>query len=114
MWILLGVTACIMQIVFLLNFHSTPTSLFPSRQREQSILMAIDAYEVDTGHYPPSLEALLVKDAETNWHGPYIQSTNTFLDVWGHRFRYKARGDTYVITSAGPDGKFDTADDISN
>ncbi len=34
-------------------------------------------------------------------------------DAWGRLLRYRAGGDgTYVIASAGPDGRFDTGDDI--
>ena len=113
-WVVLLVVACIMPLVFSLHARCTPARISPGRERVQGLGTAIDTYEVDTGHYPPSLDALLVKGAEPGWHGPYVRSTNTFLDAWGHRFRYKVKGDAYVIRSAGPDGVFDTQDDISN
>ena len=78
------------------------------------LLVGIDTYEVDTGHLPPSLDALLIKGSEINWHGPYVKSKNTFLDPWGNRFRYRIKGDYYELRSAGADGVFFTKDDISN
>ena len=33
-------------------------------------------------------------------------------DGWGNPLRYELNGDAYVIRSAGPDGEFDTPDDI--
>lgn len=36
-----------------------------------------------------------------------------FEDGWGNPLIYELDGDHYVIRSAGPDGKFGTADDIS-
>ena len=35
-----------------------------------------------------------------------------FEDAWGNTLIYELDGDHYVIRSAGPDGKFGTADDI--
>jgi hypothetical protein len=34
-----------------------------------------------------------------------------FLDAWGRDFRYRIEGDTFIVTSAGEDGTFGTADD---
>ena len=36
-----------------------------------------------------------------------------YPDGWGHTLRYRARGLSYEITSAGPDGIFDTQDDMN-
>jgi len=118
-WMLvLLVVACIMTLVFSLHTRCTSARISPGREREQSVLIAIDNYEVDTGHFPPSLDALLVKGAEPGCYGPYVRSTNAFLDAWGHAFRYRhvvwGKDDFFELRSAGPDGVFDTQDDISN
>lgn len=33
-------------------------------------------------------------------------------DAWGNRFRVRCDGDALLVTSAGPDGKENTADDL--
>ena len=35
-------------------------------------------------------------------------------DPWGNAFRYKVESETLDVRSAGPDGEFDTADDVSD
>jgi len=35
-----------------------------------------------------------------------------FEDAWGNALRYEPSGDDFTIRSAGPDGVFDTSDDI--
>lgn len=43
-----------------------------------------------------------------------FQSGQKTADMWGHEFRYAPAADrTFEIRSAGPDGKFDTPDDLS-
>jgi hypothetical protein len=50
-----------------------------------------------------------------NWHGPYIKST---YDPWVSPIRYIIPGkkypQSYDLISAGPDGIFNTSDDITN
>ena len=44
--------------------------------------------------------------------GNYI-SSDSVKDSWGNNYRFEGGGDTRpVITGAGPDGQFDTEDDI--
>jgi general secretion pathway protein G len=70
------------------------------RSSIQSICTAVDMYEVDTGRFPPSLNALVQNDGSANWNGPYIRSALT--DPWGHDFQYTQTGDGYKISSQGP------------
>jgi general secretion pathway protein G len=82
------------------------------------IKTALDAFHVDTGHYPKGtnglLELLQQPSGATNWHGPYLD--NLPVDGWGNKFFYDCPGkhDTngYDLFSAGPDGKPGTDDDI--
>ncbi len=80
------------------------------------ISLALDLYESDTGHYPDSLEKL-VEDAAPNWDGPYIKS-GIPKDPWGGSYIYKYPGVKnkrgYDLSTAGPDGKTGTEDDIAN
>ncbi len=67
----------------------------------EGLAKALDAYRLDTGHYPPSepgLAALLTRPGdEPKWNGPYLQKTVP-ADPWGR---------AYVYRSPGQDGDFD-------
>ena len=82
---------------------------------------ALDAFEVDIGYYPKGrngLQDLVVtpRDAQ-NWKGPYLKS-DVPVDPWGNAYFYECPGrhnaSGYDISSAGPDGKENTEDDINN
>jgi general secretion pathway protein G len=82
--------------------------------------MALDMFKSDNGYYPAGtngLNDLVVKPAgaTTNWH-QYLGQIP--LDFWSHPYLYTYPGkhgtNAYDLSSAGPDGKFGTADDISN
>jgi len=83
---------------------------------------ALDACEVDIGHFPRGRNGLLdliqpPRDA-VNWHGPYLQSDVIPKDPWGNDFIYECPGrhnpSFYDLSSAGPDGRMGTEDDICN
>jgi hypothetical protein len=93
------------------------------------------SFEAETGRYPTSLDELRCSGTNSG-SGLFDHSwTNHFTDEWGHRIRYRAfdRHDvkvvrfkdgytvsqggtdtwhTFELRSAGPDGIFDTIDDI--
>jgi general secretion pathway protein G len=80
---------------------------------------ALDMFEVDSGHYPrgkSGLNDLVVqpRDAQ-NWH-QYMESIPP--DPWGQPYVYecpgKHRPGSYDISSAGPDMRLGTDDDITN
>jgi general secretion pathway protein G len=91
---------------------------------------AIEAYNVNIGHYPNEqeggLEALRTKpsfDTEAtgqNWRGPYLKEEPT--DSWGNKYNYQlsqpgtpeADQTPYRLWSNGPDGMDGTEDDIRN
>lgn len=69
---------------------------------------ALDAYRIDTGHYPSSeqgLEALVVHPAgDAKWNGPYLQKSIP-LDPWGRRYVYRIPdGAEFDLMSYGRDG----------
>lgn len=74
-----------------------------------SIETALDRYEVEHGRYP-SLDFDLDKLAAATNGGPYL--TGPARDAWGHSFRYTLLNGKPKIYSAGPDGVFETKDDI--
>ena len=81
---------------------------------------ALNAYEVDMGSYPKSLEDLIVRpqNAGQNWHGPYLDSDTIPKDPWGNDYIYTCPGKhnptSFDIMSMGADGQAGTADDICN
>jgi general secretion pathway protein G len=83
---------------------------------------ALNAYQMDMGHYPSSQNGLLgliqqPTDA-VNWHGPYLGSGTVPKDPWGNDYWYECPGQhnsaSYDLASAGPDGRLATEDDICN
>ncbi len=73
---------------------------------------ALQAYATHVGELPDSLQALRERpEGAKQWAGPYF--SQDLEDVWGAPYRYQRDGDRYTLTSAGPDGKFGTGDDIS-
>jgi general secretion pathway protein G len=86
------------------------------------IKTALEAFKVDTGHYPKGTNGLLElvqqPSGTTNWHGPYFDPPEWPVDPWGHKYIYENPGkhntNLYDLFSAGPDGKAGTDDDIGN
>lgn len=82
-----------------------------------SIKTALDAYEVDNGGYPRSLQDLVQQPNNArNWHGPYLE--NLPVDPWGNPYVYAFPGrhnpNGFDLSSIGPDGKAGTDDDVGN
>ena len=81
------------------------------------IKSALDAFEVDNGFYPKSLQDLIQQPTTAkNWHGPYLDKLP--VDPWGNPYVYYYPGKHnrigYDLLSFGPDGKEGTDDDIGN
>jgi general secretion pathway protein G len=80
---------------------------------------AIDQFKEGTGRYPNSLQDLFQQPADVHkWIGPYVEPPQLPIDPWGDPYLYQFPGrhntNSYDLWSAGPDGKSDTEDDISN
>jgi general secretion pathway protein G len=83
----------------------------------------LDAFQLDNDHYPTGkdgLQGLITQPRDaSNWKGPYIKdATGIPTDPWGHPYVYEFPGkhtvNGYDLTSMGPDGQLNTADDIAN
>lgn len=109
---ILGILAGV--AVVSLKGRTKTASIAATRTSIQAIGTAIDTYEVDNGIYPASLQNLLTKANESNWNGPYMKDGRMPKDAWGNDFSYAVQGDSYKLTSAGPDGQMGSADDITN
>jgi len=63
------------------------------------------------GKLPDTLEEL-TQEGRDGEEG--ILKEGNLVDAWANPFNYSKQGKKYTITSAGPDGEFGTADDITN
>jgi len=70
-----------------------------------SLGSALDAYRLDIGQYPDSLEGL-VRDSSSRstWNGPYIRGELP-VDPWGNDYQYESDGRDYSLMSYGADGR---------
>lgn len=60
------------------------------------------------GSFPASL------DAATDPATGQPPAADLHIDAWGTPFRYTSDGATFALASAGPDGAFDTGDDLTH
>lgn len=72
---------------------------------------ALDAYRLDTGHYPSTtqgLNALVARPSdEPKWNGPYLQKAVP-MDPWGKPYAYRApgqNGEDFDLLSYARDGQ---------
>jgi general secretion pathway protein G len=89
-----------------------------AKSQISSIELALDAYEVDTGSYPQSLDALINPPGNVqNWKGPYLKK-GVPADPWGNSYAYtypgKRNANGYDLMSMGADGRTGGDDDITN
>ena len=82
--------------------------------------LALDTFEIDVGRYPNTTEGLaaLVRqpDGVEGWRGPYVRKL--VPDPWARPYVYRCPGahnkDGFDLSSAGPDGREGTDDDVTN
>ena len=85
-------------------------SILPTKKQCYQIECAIDLYKNINGTFPPVTNGLGFLLAD---EGCRKLLTNTNLnDLWGNPYRFTIKGAFSAVDSAGPDGKFDTDDDI--
>ena len=70
-----------------------------------SITTALRLYRLNTGHYPESLNALMVRPGGVEgWRGPYLESAP--IDPWGREYEYLYPGSQnttgFDLWSRGP------------
>jgi len=70
-----------------------------------SLETALDAYRLDVGQYPDSLEGLVENDSDrAAWNGPYLRR-DLPQDPWGNDYVYDSDGRSFTLVSYGPDGE---------
>jgi hypothetical protein len=83
-----------------------------TRSSIKNVLIGLKLYRVSLGEYPDNLDTLLVR-REPYGPGPFIDAPEIPKDGWGRDLRYQKEGGQFLLCSAGPDGLFDTPDDIA-
>ena len=110
---ILGILAAV--VVVNLGGKRVDAMIKATRASVAGVCTAVDLYEVDTGRYPASLDALIHNDGSPNWNGPYIKTGQIPTDAWGTPFSLSLKGEkSYEVRSAGPDMSMGSADDITN
>ncbi|MCE9615333.1 MAG: type II secretion system major pseudopilin GspG [Lentisphaerae bacterium] len=108
---ILGILASV--VVVNLSGKQEKSMIQAARASIASIATAVDVYEVDTGRFPPNLQALVTSDGSPNWSGPYLRG-GLPKDPWGNEFSYTTSEGNYKVTSGGPDRSLGGADDITS
>jgi general secretion pathway protein G len=105
-----------------LTGQSKRAKVIAAKTQISDLELALDAFEIDVGRYPTTVEGLraLVErpTAEADgWQQPYL-SKNVPMDPWGNDYIYRCPGqynpDGYDLYSYGPDGQMGGGDDITN
>jgi general secretion pathway protein G len=67
---------------------------------------ALDSYRLDVGHYPDTLQSLVVnEDDDDGWEGPYLSREDEVpLDPWKNDYVYSRDGRSFSLMSYGADG----------
>lgn len=73
-------------------------------------------FRMHNGRFPSQNEGIKALSAApsgvSNWRGPYLKDEN-LKDIWSHDIQYEiVDAQTFRLKSSGPDGSFDTTDDI--
>ena len=104
--VILGILASI--VAAKVSGHTEKAKKAKTEADIQTIKLAVGQYEMDNGNNPSALSDLVSGEKH------YIDQESVPMDAWGNDFRYYMKGDLVKIQSAGPDGNFDTDDDIIN
>ncbi|MBM4140681.1 MAG: DUF4388 domain-containing protein [Nitrospira sp.] len=89
------VVSCMVSL-FLVVFHRDDVfKKFNASQTIEDFRFIVEAYKFEHGSYPKTLDVLSNK-----------------LDPWGRPYIYRSSENTFILLSAGADGKEGTADDI--
>lgn len=102
----------------------TKAEVATAQSQAHSLWASLTLYVLDTGTPPTEVQGfsvLFTNPGTPAWKGPYFKQvgeTNAArrlsipLDPWGKPYQYRLNGKKMSVISAGPDGKFDTADDV--
>ena len=104
--VIIGILATVAIMKF--GGKATEAKIHATELAIANIKSAIGSYELDKSKYPESLADLVSGEKH------YLDQEKIPTDAWGKEFKYYMKGDLVKVRSAGPDGEFDTQDDIEN
>lgn len=91
--------------------HIGQSEVTTAKAQMEMLGRALDAYRLDTGHYPSSAQGLGALNRqpgnEQRWRGPYLKK-DLPLDPWSNPYQYRVPGNSghdYELLSLGRDGK---------
>jgi general secretion pathway protein G len=88
-----------------------------ARTQIKSFETAIQAYQLDVGQLPRTLEDLNAPPGDlpnpAKWKGPYFDKQIP-LDPWDRQYSFEADESGYLIASSGPNGIPNDEDDVSS
>jgi type II secretion system protein G len=93
--------------------YQPPSKVIQTRKELMVIRTALEWFRIHCQRFPTTEESLkaLVRDPGIHgWKGFYLEELPP--DLWHHPFVYSSSNDTVRLSSMGPDGKPDTADDV--
>lgn len=120
----LALAACITAAIVIPRFTARRVpynAVTRTRQDVIAVSAALETFKSDNGRFPMSSEGLAALSVAPprcpSWDGAYVAKA-VVADLWGHPFIYRVPGihnpQSFDVSSAGPDGKAGTSDDIGN
>jgi general secretion pathway protein G len=79
-----------------------------------NLRIALERFRIDCGRYPgpdEGLDALVIDPGAEGWHGNYVSLIRP--DPWRQPYRYSLTNGAVVLSSAGPDRRPGTPDDLT-
>jgi len=122
LWLVLAVVVAGVAAVWLFNLWAQRRQLNLARRAAakadvEVLAVTLEVFKADAGRYPTTAEGLaaLVQapGGIKGWVGPYLRPGKVPTDPWSTPYAYTATPTGFVVTSAGPDGKAGTGDDVS-
>lgn len=102
--VILGLLASLVAPNFFSKLASSERAV--AKAQMSALGVALDAYRLDVGRYPPSLQELRESNAR-RWDGPYLPK-DIPMDPWGYEYQYRVPGENgqpYYLFSFGADGQ---------
>lgn len=102
--VILGLLASLVAPNFFSKLASSERAV--ARAQMSALSVALDAYRLDVGKYPPNLTELRQSSAR-RWDGPYLPK-DIPVDPWGYEYQYRVPGEDgqpYHLFSFGADGQ---------
>ena len=87
-------------IAWLWQIAGNRVKIIKAQHRVQELTAAITRYEMDTGTPLSDLRQLTEPGNAAHWLGPYVESTDNFIDPWGVPYYIEFSGDTVSICSS--------------